>query len=87
MALPVVGTDIPGGREALVDGVTGQLVPARDSPALEGALARYLRDPDLRKRHGLAGRERVMRDFRPEVLWDALLEVYEAETARAALRH
>ena len=86
MALPVVGTDIPGGREALVDEVTGLLVPARDAPALEGALARYLRDPDLRKRHGLAGRERVMRDFRPEAPWAALLEVYEAEAARAALR-
>jgi glycosyltransferase involved in cell wall biosynthesis len=86
MALPVVGTDIPGGREALVDGVTGLLVPARDAPALGDALATYLRDPELRQRHGLAGRERVMRDFRPEVLWAALLRVYEAEAARAGLR-
>jgi len=86
MALPVVGTDIPGGREALVDGTTGLLVPARDARALESALARYLRDPDLRHRHGSAGRERVLRDFRPEVLWAALLGVYEAEAARAGLR-
>jgi glycosyltransferase involved in cell wall biosynthesis len=85
MALPVVGTDIPGGREALVDGITGLLVPARDATVLESALARYLRDPDLRRRHGSAGRERVLRDFRPEVLWAALLEVYEAEAARAGL--
>jgi glycosyltransferase involved in cell wall biosynthesis len=85
MALPVVGTDIPGGREALVDGITGLLVPPRDAPALEGALARYLGDPDLRARHGAAGRDRVMRDFRPEVLWAALLEVYQAEAARAGL--
>lgn len=85
MALPVVGTNIPGGREALVDGTTGLLVPARDATALESALARYLRDPDLRQRHGLAGRERVLRDFRPEVLWAALLRVYEAEAARAGL--
>jgi glycosyltransferase involved in cell wall biosynthesis len=86
MTLPVVGTDIPGGREALVDEVTGLLVPARDATALEGALARYLRDPSLRRLHGSAGRERVLRDFRPQVLWAALLAVYEAEAARAGLR-
>jgi glycosyltransferase involved in cell wall biosynthesis len=86
MALPVVGTDIPGGREALVDGVTGLLVPARNAGALEAALGRYLRDPSLRRRHGSAGRERVLRDFRPQDLWTALLEVYKAEAARAGLR-
>ena len=36
MALPVVGTDIPGGREALVDGITGLLVPARDATGARG---------------------------------------------------
>lgn len=86
MSLPVVGTDIPGGREALVDEVTGLLVPARDATALEGALARYLRDPSLRRRHGSAGRERVLRDFRPQFLWEALLAVYEAEAAKAGVR-
>jgi len=85
MALPVVGTDIPGAREALVDGVTGLLVPARDAGALHGALTRYLRDPAMRRRHGAAGRERVLRDFRPESIWAALLQVYRAEAVRAGL--
>jgi glycosyltransferase involved in cell wall biosynthesis len=86
MALPVVGTNIPGCRDALVHGVTGLLVPARDTPALEGALAQYLGDPDLRRRHGASGRERALRDFRPQDLWVALLGVYRAEAARAGLR-
>ncbi len=86
MGLPVVGTDIPGCRDALVDGVTGLLVPARSHTAIEGAVARYLLDPDLRRRHGSAGRDRVLRDFRPQVLWAALLEAYQAEAARAGLR-
>jgi len=85
MGLPVVGTDIPGAREALVHEVTGLLVPPRDAGALHGALTRYLRDPALRRRHGEAGRERVLRDFRPEDLWAELLEVYQAEAARAGL--
>lgn len=86
MALPVIGTDIPGCRDALVDGVTGTLVPAHDSVELERAVARYLRDPELRRRHGSAGRERVLRDFRPQALWDAQLAVYRSEAARAGVR-
>jgi len=85
MALPVVGTNIPGCRDAVIDEMTGLLVPAQDCAALEGALARYLCDPHLRRRHGAAGRERVLREFRPQVLWEALLEVYQAEATRAGL--
>lgn len=77
MGLPVVATHIPGCQEAVVDGITGTLVPARDSRALSAALDRYLADPGLRRRHGHAGRERVLREFRPEAIWRALYEEYE----------
>ncbi|MGI6079107.1 MAG: glycosyltransferase family 4 protein, partial [Fastidiosipilaceae bacterium] len=48
MALPVVATNIPGCVDAVIDGVTGTLVPPRDPAALAEAIARYLDDPDLR---------------------------------------
>ncbi|MHB9035608.1 MAG: glycosyltransferase family 4 protein [Armatimonadota bacterium] len=76
MQLPVVATDIPGCRDAVVDGVTGTLVPARDAIALADAIRRYITDPDLRKKHGQAGRERVLRDFRREDMWEATHEEY-----------
>ena len=58
------------------DGETGLLVPARDALALAAAIRAYLRDPKLRRRHGVNGRHRVLRDFDPETLRDALGREY-----------
>lgn len=78
MALPVVATAIPGCIDAVQDGITGSLVPPRDADALAAAIATYLADAGLRTRHGLAGREWVLREFRREVIWEALWKEYEA---------
>jgi glycosyltransferase involved in cell wall biosynthesis len=77
MERPVVATRIPGCEEAVVDGVTGTLVPVGDVPALATALARYLGDRELRRNHGCAGRSRVLREFRPVAIWEALHDEYE----------
>ena len=76
MELPVVSTCIPGCVDSVQDGVTGTLVPSHDAEALAEALRRYLDDPELRRRHGQAGRERVLRDFRPEDIWEACYQEY-----------
>jgi glycosyltransferase involved in cell wall biosynthesis len=76
MRLPVVATRIPGCVDAVQDGVTGTLVPPRDSRALAEAALAYMRDPDLRRRHGEAGRRRVLLEFRREVIWGALHREY-----------
>jgi glycosyltransferase involved in cell wall biosynthesis len=49
--------------ELVHDGETGLLVPPEDPRALAEALARLIRDPDLRRRVGGAGNTRVRRDF------------------------
>jgi len=76
MELPVVATRIPGCVDAVIDGVTGTLVPPRDAAALAEAIRTYLRDPKLCRAHGLAGRERVLREFRREVIWQATYDEY-----------
>jgi pyridoxal phosphate-dependent aminotransferase EpsN len=76
MELPVVATRVTGCVDAVVDGVTGRLVPPRDAAALAEAMSGYLRDPSLCNAHGRAGRERVERDFRPEPIWQSLYEEY-----------
>jgi len=76
MALPVVTTSVQGAVDAVQDGVTGTLVPPRDGPALAGAIRWYVDHPELRRRHGLAGRERVLRDFRQETIWEGLYQEY-----------
>ena len=55
--LPVVAHAVGGVPEAVVDGVTGLLVPPADRPALTAAFARLIADPELRHKFGAAGRE------------------------------
>jgi glycosyltransferase involved in cell wall biosynthesis len=76
MRLPMVATRVPGCVDAIQDGVTGTLVPPRDAGSLAGAIRRYLEDPELRAQHGHAGRERVLREFRREAIWEALYQEY-----------
>jgi glycosyltransferase involved in cell wall biosynthesis len=61
--LPVVATDVGDIRRAVVDGVTGLVVPARDPEKLAAALEVLLTQPALRRRMGAAGRERVTGTF------------------------
>lgn len=78
MALPVVATSATGCVDAVVDGVTGTIVPPRSPQALAAALARYASDPGLRAAHGQAGRRRVLAEFRPEDIWEAILAEYRS---------
>jgi colanic acid/amylovoran biosynthesis glycosyltransferase len=64
MMLPVVCTDAEGLAENVLDGVTGFVVPRRDSAAMAVRLAELARDPELRQRMAEAGRERVAAKFR-----------------------
>lgn len=61
--LPVVATAISGIPELIVDNQTGLLVPERNAEALAKALQRLCDEPTLGRTLGVAGRERVMREF------------------------
>ena len=66
MELPVLATRVTGCVDAVIDGVTGTLAPARDSGALANAMRVYMNDDAKRKAHGKAGRQRVSRIFAPK---------------------
>jgi glycosyltransferase involved in cell wall biosynthesis len=68
--LPVIGTDIAGIPEQVVDGESGYLIPTGDPDALADRLDRLLADPDRRERFGTAGRERVGRFSTERMLAD-----------------
>ena len=57
-ALPCIGALSDGATEPIVDGETGFLVPHTDREALTHAIVTILRDHDLRRRLGEAGRKR-----------------------------
>jgi glycosyltransferase involved in cell wall biosynthesis len=75
---PLVATDVPGCREAVVDGQTGFLVPPRDPAALAAALQKLIMDPDLRAEFGAAARKRAVENFADAVICQQTLLVYEA---------
>lgn len=77
--VPVVGFEVTGTVDAVVDGTTGLLVPRGDSGALAKALMRLLGDEALRARMGAAARERVLKDFSNEKVWEGWLRFYREE--------
>jgi glycosyltransferase involved in cell wall biosynthesis len=78
MLVPAVASRCVGCVDAVVDGVTGLLVPPGDPVALADAIRTYLGNPDLRHQHGVNARARVLTDFRPEDVWEATLRTYQA---------
>jgi glycosyltransferase involved in cell wall biosynthesis len=64
--VPVIATRVGGNPEVIVDGVSGLLVPPRDSAALAAAAARLLEDEELALALGLAGKCRVSELFSQE---------------------
>lgn len=74
--LPVVGARATGVVDAVQDGTTGRIVDIGDARALAEALSAYVGDPVLRAAHGAAGRARVERAFRHEIVWERWRDEY-----------
>jgi glycosyltransferase involved in cell wall biosynthesis len=83
--LPIIGYAATGTVDAVVDGVTGTLVPVGDADALGAALRDTLGDYALRAAHGHAGRKRVVREFRREVVWARWAAFYREMFVRRGL--
>jgi lipopolysaccharide/colanic/teichoic acid biosynthesis glycosyltransferase/glycosyltransferase involved in cell wall biosynthesis len=81
MDLPVAAFAVDGVVDAVMDGVTGVLVPAGDAAALGEAVAGLLRDRARARKLGLQARQRVQRLYQPEPLWECVYQHY-----RQALR-
>jgi sugar transferase (PEP-CTERM/EpsH1 system associated) len=75
--LPVVAARVGGNPELVQDGATGRLYDPTASEAVEQALLPYLHDPDLRSRHGGAGRQRVVREFSLDAMVQRYLDLYD----------
>jgi glycosyltransferase involved in cell wall biosynthesis len=82
----VVSTDVGAVRELVEDGVTGIVVPPRDSEAIANAVLRLLAEPDLRERMGTAGRDRAVAHFSLDRLGDVQADAYRKALAHRAAR-
>jgi len=76
--VPVVATTVGTFASQIVDGVTGLLVPPNDVPALEAAIMKLVRDPELRRAMGEAGRRHVETRFSIASEAEGINAVYRA---------
>jgi glycosyltransferase involved in cell wall biosynthesis len=84
MGKPVVGSAIGGIPEIILDGQNGFLAPPGNAGALAAALRRLLRDPELRRRMGEAGRRRFLERFEFEACYRKILAAYHSVSGPGA---
>ncbi len=76
--LPVIASDVGGVREAVVDGVTGYLIPRDDVQVLAERLKRLIRDNGLRAKLGQRAREVFLSEFVDEKMFAEVQALYSA---------
>lgn len=73
---PVITTDWPGCREALLDGQSGLLIPPKDSKALANAIRELLSKPAECAQMGIAGQKFVAEHFSTQFINQATISIY-----------
>ena len=74
MGVPVITTDIPGPREAIINGKTGILIPAVDEESLMAAMYKLKNNQDLLKSMGDKATLFVRENFEQGIFWEKVLE-------------
>lgn len=80
---PVIGTAVVGTTEAVMDGVTGRLVPPADPAALATAILELLASPAMAQRWGAAGRRRFLERFTAARMAQQTAAIYRDLLSRA----
>jgi glycosyltransferase involved in cell wall biosynthesis len=82
MGKPVIATTIGGSLDQVVDGQTGYLVPPAEPDALAEKILILMEDPELRRRMGEAGMERIRTNFDFQRMVERLETIYREVLAR-----
>jgi glycosyltransferase involved in cell wall biosynthesis len=83
--LPVIASDVRGCRQVVDDGVTGLLVPVRDSEALARAIRTLGDDPERRLLLGKAAVDRAQTSFDERRVVEIVLDTYRSVADRKGL--
>lgn len=73
---PVIASDYGGLVEMITDGVEGLVVPAGTVEPLAEAIRELTGNPERRRAMGIAGRERVLREFTVQVFAKRTVDAY-----------
>ena len=77
MERPIITTDVPGCNDVVDHGISGLLVPLRDSRAIELAVRLLIENPDVARRFGKAARQKVVAEFQVSLVNQSTLAQYE----------
>jgi glycosyltransferase involved in cell wall biosynthesis len=82
---PVIATGVGGVDSIVTDGQTGLVVPPSDSERLSERILDLLRDPEMARRIGNAGREIVREQFRVDRMIARTAELYREIVVAGAI--
>ncbi|MFH0796693.1 MAG: glycosyltransferase family 4 protein [Candidatus Omnitrophota bacterium] len=74
--VPVVASDVDGTKEVVIDGITGYLVPPKDTPALSSAILSSLRNPEKSRIMAQTGQKFIRENFTVEKMTARIEEIY-----------
>jgi len=74
---PVITTPIGGNLETVMDGQTGTIVPKQDPDKLAEAILYHLNNPEISKRMGEKGYERVKEFFPLSRMVEQVMDIYK----------
>lgn len=77
MGRPIITTDAPGCRETVQDGVSGYLVPVKDSKALAERMEAFIKNPQLIEQMGARSRAYAEEKYDVRKVNEAMLKVME----------
>ncbi|MFW5898486.1 MAG: glycosyltransferase family 4 protein [Candidatus Saliniplasma sp.] len=75
--VPVVVSDIPGVREVITEGRNGLVAEPMNPQDIAGKIRLILENPEVAKRMGKKGRERVLENFTWDIVAENIEKVYE----------
>jgi len=87
LKIPVVATDVGSIREAIEDGVTGYIVPARDADAVVSATIPLVQDAELRMRIGASASSFAVEHFDAKICAEVHARAFKRAVANSTSFH
>lgn len=74
MGVPVIGSNVPGPQNAIIDGETGYVVPARTVDPWVEKISYLIENPDVRAKMGVNAHKFAVENYDDQVLIQKILE-------------
>lgn len=76
MGLPIISTNVTGCKDAVNNKYNGELIEPKNVELLFDTMFAFKHNPLLLEKYSANGKEWVQ-NFRPEIIWDGMLKIYQ----------